>query len=35
MPSLAKNKQLVEMLCKTVFQEHDFSKLDEIMMEVK
>jgi len=31
MPSLAKNKQLVEMLCKTVFQEHDFSKLDEIM----
>jgi steroid delta-isomerase-like uncharacterized protein len=31
MLSLAKNKQLVETLCKTVFQEHDFSKLDEIM----
>ena len=31
MSSLAKNKQLVETLCKSVFQEHDFSKLDEIM----
>ena len=31
MPSLAKNKKLVETLCKTVFQEHDFSKLDVIM----
>jgi predicted SnoaL-like aldol condensation-catalyzing enzyme len=26
-----KNKKLVETLCKTVFQKHDFSKLDEIM----
>ena len=26
-----KNKKIVETLCKTVFQKHDFSKLDEIM----
>jgi steroid delta-isomerase-like uncharacterized protein len=25
------NKKLIETLCKTVFQKHDFSKLDEIM----
>jgi len=27
----ANNKKLVETLCKTVFQKHDFSRLDEIM----
>ena len=27
----ANNKKLIETLCKIVFQEHDFSKLDEIM----
>jgi predicted SnoaL-like aldol condensation-catalyzing enzyme len=31
MSQLEKNKKLVETLCKTVFQKHDFSKLDEIM----
>ena len=31
MPSLAENKKLVETLCKTVFQDHDFSQLDKIM----
>jgi steroid delta-isomerase-like uncharacterized protein len=31
MSTLAKNKKLVETLCNTVFQKHDFSKLDEIM----
>jgi steroid delta-isomerase-like uncharacterized protein len=31
MSVLEKNKKLVETLCKTVFQRHDFSKLDEIM----
>jgi len=31
MSALEKNKELVETLCKTVFQKHDFSKLDEIM----
>ena len=31
MSVLGKNKKLVETLCKTVFQEHDFSKLDDIM----
>ena len=31
MSSLEKNKKLVETLCKTVFQKHDFSQLDEIM----
>ena len=31
MSTLEKNKRLIETLCKTVFQNHDFSKLDEIM----
>jgi steroid delta-isomerase-like uncharacterized protein len=31
MSELEKNKKLVETLCKTVFQNHDFSRLDEIM----
>lgn len=31
MSSTAENKKLVETLIKTVFQDHDFSKLDEIM----
>ena len=31
MSVLEKNKKLVEMLCTTVFQKHDFSRLDEIM----
>lgn len=31
MSTLEKNKKVVETLCKTVFQKHDFSKLDEIM----
>jgi steroid delta-isomerase-like uncharacterized protein len=31
MSALEKNKKLVETLCKTVFQNHDFSQLDEIM----
>jgi steroid delta-isomerase-like uncharacterized protein len=31
MSILKKNKKLVETLCMTVFQKHDFSKLDEIM----
>jgi steroid delta-isomerase-like uncharacterized protein len=31
MSALEKNKRVVETLCKTVFQKHDFSKLDEIM----
>ena len=31
MSVLEKNKKLVETLCTTVFQKHDFSKLDEIM----
>jgi steroid delta-isomerase-like uncharacterized protein len=31
MSNIDKNKKLVETLCKTVFQNHDFSKLDEIM----
>ena len=31
MSVLGKNKKLVETLCMTVFQKHDFSKLDEIM----
>src|SRR4030042_171928 len=31
MSKIDKNKKLVETLCKTVFQNHDFSKLDEIM----
>lgn len=31
MSALEKNKKLVETLCKTVFQKHDFGKLDEIM----
>ncbi len=31
MSALEKNKKVVETLCKTVFQKHDFSKLDEIM----
>jgi len=31
MSVLEKNKKLVEMLCMTVFQKHDFSRLDEIM----
>jgi steroid delta-isomerase-like uncharacterized protein len=31
MSKIDKNKMLVETLCKTVFQNHDFSKLDEIM----
>jgi steroid delta-isomerase-like uncharacterized protein len=31
MSELGKNKKLVETLCKTVFQNHDFSRLDEIM----
>ena len=31
MSVLEKNKKLVETLCKTVFQKHDFSSLDEIM----
>jgi len=31
MSVLEKNKNLVETLCMTVFQKHDFSRLDEIM----
>ena len=31
MSVLEKNKKLVETLCMTVFQKHDFSRLDEIM----
>ena len=31
MSTLEENKGLVETLCKTVFQKHDFSKLDDIM----
>lgn len=31
MPVPEKNKRLVETLCMTVFQKHDFSRLDEIM----
>ena len=31
MSILENNKKLVETLCTTVFQEHDFSKLDDIM----
>jgi steroid delta-isomerase-like uncharacterized protein len=31
MSALEKNKKVVETLCKTVFQKHDFGKLDEIM----
>ena len=31
MSTLSDNKKLVETLCKTVFQNHDFSCLDEIM----
>jgi steroid delta-isomerase-like uncharacterized protein len=31
MSVLEKNKKLVETLCKTVFQKHDFSQLDDIM----
>lgn len=31
MSTLPDNKKLVEKLCKTVFQQHDFSKLNEIM----
>jgi steroid delta-isomerase-like uncharacterized protein len=31
MSELDKNKKLVETLCTTVFQDHDFSRLDEIM----
>jgi len=31
MSALEKNKKLVETLCMTVFQKHDFSRLDEIM----
>ena len=31
MSELEQNKKIVEMLCVTVFQNHDFSKLDEIM----
>ena len=31
MSGIEDNKRLVETLCKTVFQNHDFSKLDEIM----
>jgi len=31
MSVLERNKKLVETLCTTVFQKHDFSKLDEIM----
>jgi hypothetical protein len=31
MPINANNKTLVETLCITVFQNHDFSRLDEIM----
>jgi steroid delta-isomerase-like uncharacterized protein len=31
MSALEKNKKVVKTLCKTVFQKHDFSKLDEIM----
>ena len=31
MDTVENNKRLVEVLCKTVFQQHDFSKLDEIM----
>mgnify|MGYP000489446558 CR=1 FL=1 len=27
------NKQVVELLCQSVFQNHDFSKLDEIMLD--
>lgn len=31
MSRFEKNKRVVETLCKTVFQQHNFSKLDEIM----
>jgi steroid delta-isomerase-like uncharacterized protein len=31
MSTIENNKRLVETLCKTVFQKHDFSQLDEIM----
>ena len=31
MSRIEKNKKLVETLCKTVFQKHDFNRLDEIM----
>jgi len=33
MSKTEKNKKLVERLCSTVFQNHDFSYLDEIMMD--
>ncbi|HSW58096.1 MAG TPA: ester cyclase, partial [Dehalococcoidales bacterium] len=33
MTSLAHNKKVVETLFKTVFQDHDFSRLDEIMLD--
>jgi len=33
MGNIEKNREIVELLCKTVFQRHDFSKLDEIMMD--
>jgi predicted SnoaL-like aldol condensation-catalyzing enzyme len=33
MNTIENNKKLVEILLKTVFQKHDFSKLDEIMMD--
>jgi predicted SnoaL-like aldol condensation-catalyzing enzyme len=33
MSTLSHNKEIVELLCKTVFQKHDFSRLDEIMLD--